>query len=100
VNGAKTLKIIQWALNSACLQSAIHPRVLNDTSRFAGITLVAPGERFNAFAILVTSCLSLAIDFNNRRSSLVHVRRISFFFGIPVPFLRIGFLSRQNELAM
>jgi len=53
----------------------------------AAITLVAPGERFNAFAIFVTPCLSLAIDFNNLRSSLVHDRRIRFFFfGISVPF--------------
>src|SRR5216684_8744887 len=57
-----------------------HPRTLNDTPRLAAITLVAPGERFNAFAIFVTPCLSLAIDFNNLRSSLVHDRRIRFFF--------------------
>ena len=83
------------------MQYAIHPRVLNDTPRFAAITLVAPGERFNALAIFVTPCLSLAIDFNNRRSSLVHVRRIRFFFfGISVPFLRTGLVSHQNELAM
>jgi hypothetical protein len=44
------------------------------------MTLVAPGERFNALAILVTPFLSRAIDFNNRRSSLVHARRATFFF--------------------
>ena len=36
----------------------LHPRVLNDTPCFAAITLVAPGERFNALAILDTPLLS------------------------------------------
>jgi hypothetical protein len=52
------------------------------------MTLVAPGERFNALAILVTPFLSRAIDFNNRRSSLVHARltTLFFFLAISVPF--------------
>ena len=32
----------------------IYPRVLKDIPRFAAITLVAPGERFNALAIFLT----------------------------------------------
>src|ERR1700724_3409662 len=60
--------------------------------RFAAIMLVAPIVRFNAFAIFLTPCLSFAIDFNNRKSSLVHVRRITFFFlAISVPFFGTGF---------
>jgi hypothetical protein len=64
----------------------LHPRVLNDTPCFAAITLVAPGERFNALAILVTPCLSLAIVLNLRKSSFDHARRTTFFFFISVPF--------------
>ena len=44
------------------------------------MTLVAPGERFNALAILVTPFLSRAIDFIKRRSAGIHARRITFFF--------------------
>jgi hypothetical protein len=55
--------------------------------RFAAITLVAPGERFNALAILATPCLSLAIVFNVRTSSFDHARLTTFFFlAISVPF--------------
>jgi hypothetical protein len=35
----------------AGLKCVHHPRALNDIPRFAVITLVAPGERFNALAI-------------------------------------------------
>jgi hypothetical protein len=55
-------------------------RVLNDTPRFAAFTVVAPGERFNAFAILVVPAFDLAIIFNVRTSSFDHARRITFFF--------------------
>jgi hypothetical protein len=54
--------------------------MLNDTPRFAAITLVAPGERFNALAILDTPCLSFAIVFSVRTSSFDHARRTSFLF--------------------
>ena len=74
--------------------------VLKDIRRFAAITLVAPGERFNALAILVTPALAFAIVFNVRTSSFDHARRITFFFFISVPFLRTGFLSLQNLFAM
>jgi hypothetical protein len=67
--------------------------VLKDTPRFAAITLVAPGERFNALAILVTPCLFLAIVFNVRTSSFDHARRIILFFFISVPFLRTGLVA-------
>jgi hypothetical protein len=43
------------------------------------MTAVAPGVRFNALAIFFTPCLSFAIDFNVRTSSLVQ-RRTTFFF--------------------
>src|ERR1700687_2918083 len=56
-----------------------YPRVLKDTPRFAAITLVAPGERFDTLAILVTPCLSLAIVFNMRTSSFDHARLTNFF---------------------
>jgi hypothetical protein len=66
-------------------------RVLSDTPCFAAITLVAPTVRFNALAIFLTPCLSRAIDFNNRKSSLVQRRRTTFFFlAISVPFLEPG----------
>jgi hypothetical protein len=54
-------------------------RILNDTPSFAALTVVAPGVRFNALAILVTPALAFAIIFNVRMSSLVQ-RRIAFFF--------------------
>jgi len=53
--------------------------VLKDIPRFAAITLVAPGDRFNALAILVTPRLPFAIDFSVRKSSFDHGRRIIFF---------------------
>jgi hypothetical protein len=59
----------------ASVQNSLgYRRVLRDTPRFAAITLVAPGERFNALAILVTPCLSFAIVFNVRTSSFDHAR--------------------------
>jgi hypothetical protein len=56
--------------------------VLKDTRRFTAIARVAPTVRFKALAIFVTPCISLAINFNARKSSLVHGRLIIFFFGI------------------
>jgi hypothetical protein len=82
------------------MQSAIHPRVLKETPSFAAITLVAPGERFNAFEILVTPTFFLASDFNSRTSVAVHARLTSFFFAISAPCLGTGLVSHQNELAM
>jgi hypothetical protein len=71
--------------------------VLKDIRRFAAITLVAPGERFNALAIFLTPRLSLAIDFSVRKSSLVHGRRATFFFfGISVPFFGNRACSTAN----
>jgi hypothetical protein len=44
--------------------------------------------RRNALAIFLTPFLSFAIDFNSRRSSLVHARRVAFFFlAILAPFV-------------
>jgi hypothetical protein len=56
--------------------------VLKDTRRFTAIARVVPSVRFKALAIFVTPCLSLAIDFNVRKSSLVHGRLIILLFGI------------------
>ena len=63
-----------------------HPRILNDISRFAAITLVAPMVRFNALAIFLTPRLSFAIVFKVRRSSFDQARRTTFFFFILAPF--------------
>jgi hypothetical protein len=54
--------------------------------------VVAPAVRFNALAIFLTPFFSRAIDFNNRRSSLVQGRGrlTSFFLFISAP-LRAGF---------
>jgi hypothetical protein len=71
----------------------IYPRVFKDIPRFAAITLVAPGERFNALAIFLTPRLSRAIVFNVRMSSFDHARRTTFFFFILVPFVGAGLLS-------
>jgi hypothetical protein len=61
--------------------------MLNDTPRFAAFTVVAPNERFNAFAILVAPALDLAIVFNVRTSSFDHARRITFLLlAISAPF--------------
>jgi hypothetical protein len=51
----------------------------NDTPNFAAMTVVAPGVRFSAFAILMTPDLALAIVFIVRISSFVHARRTIFF---------------------
>jgi len=69
--------------------------VLKDTPRFAAMTLVAPGERLNALAILVTPALAFAIVFNVRTSSLDHARRTTFLFFISVPFLRAGLVAQR-----
>jgi hypothetical protein len=61
--------------------------VLRDTPRFAAMTLVAPGVRFNALAILVTPALDFAIVFKVRMSSFDHARRITFFFLAKFRFL-------------
>jgi len=53
----------------AGLKCVHYPFVLKDIPRFAAITLVAPRVRFSALAIFLTPCLSLAIDFNVRKSS-------------------------------
>jgi hypothetical protein len=75
--------------------------VLKDIPSFAALTLVAPGERFNALAIFLTPCLSFAIDFNNFRSSLVHARLTTFLFlAISVPFFGAGLLSWLTQFAI
>jgi hypothetical protein len=53
-------------------------RVESETPSFAAITVMAPGVRFNAFAILATADLAFAIVFIVRTSSLVHARRTTF----------------------
>jgi hypothetical protein len=66
------------------------------------MTLVAPSERFNALAILVTPFFSLAIVFNMRTSSFDHARRITFFFlaNFDSLFLGTGLVTRQSHLAI
>jgi uncharacterized protein len=58
--------------------------VLKDIPRLTAITVVAPRERRNALAIFLTPFLSRAIDFNNRKSSLVQ-RRGTIFLAILAP---------------
>jgi hypothetical protein len=61
-------------------------RVDSETPSFAAITLVAPGVRFNAFAILTTPDFAFAIVFIVRTSSFVHARRTAFLaLGILTP---------------
>jgi hypothetical protein len=78
------------------MELPLYPRALKETPRFAAMTLVAPIVRFNAVAILVTPCLSFAIDFNVRRSSLVHGRPTAFFL-----FCHVGsfFENRASSMA-
>jgi hypothetical protein len=66
------------------------------------MTLVAPSERFNALAILVTPFLSLAIVFNVRTSSFDHARRITFFFlaNFDSLFLGTGLVAREDDFAV
>jgi hypothetical protein len=59
-------------------QSAVHPRVSNDTFNIDALTFVAPTVRFNALEILFTPALDFAIVFNVRTSVAVH--EINFFF--------------------
>jgi len=71
----------------ASVQNSLgYRRVLRDTPGFAAITLVAPGERFNALAILVTPCLSFA-------------RRTSFFF-FAISGFAFGSFRSPQELSM
>ena len=62
------------------VEARIHPRILKDIPSFAAITVVAPGVRFNALAILVVPFFSFAIDLSKRLSAGVQARRITSFF--------------------
>jgi hypothetical protein len=75
--------------------------MLRDTPRLPAMTVVAPAVRFNALAILVTPCLSLAIVFNVRTSSFDHARRTTFFFlaNFHSLFLGTGLVAREDDLA-
>jgi hypothetical protein len=53
-------------------------RIDKDTPSLAAITVVAPGVRFNAFAIFVTPSFAFAIVFIWRFSPAVHARRTLF----------------------
>ena len=78
-------------------------RIDSDIPCFAAITLVAPSVRFSFFAILATPCLSLAIDFINRRSSFDHASLTIFFFffaNLIAPFLGSGLLASDILIAM
>jgi hypothetical protein len=68
----------------------IQPRMLREIPRFAAMTVVAPGDRFNTLAIFVTPFFSLAIDFNNFKSSFDHERLTTFFFLANFDFLFFG----------
>ena len=77
-------------------------RIDRDIPCFAAITLVAPGVRFSFLAILATPCLSLAIDFINRRSSFDHASLtiLFFFFANSIaPFFRSGLLASNEMIA-
>lgn len=54
--------------------------VLSDTPRTNALTAVAPGVRFNVFAIFVTPAFCFASDLSVFTSSFVHARRTVFFF--------------------
>lgn len=73
-------------------------RVDSETPSFAAITLVAPGVRFNFFAILTTPDFALAIVFIVRTSSFVHARRTTLLaFAIVSPnriLAELALLSR------
>src|SRR6202022_4689035 len=71
-----------------------YPRVSSDTPSFAAFTPVAPGVRFNAFAIFLTPIFCFASDFNSRTSFLVHSRLTTFFFAflaMSAPVVEPGF---------
>lgn len=54
--------------------------MLSDTPRTNALAAVAPGVRFNFFAIFVTPVFCFASNFSVFRSSFVHSRRTVFFF--------------------
>src|SRR5579863_9764249 len=83
---------------SASLQVAVLLSyfMLNDMPSFAALTVVAPGERLSFLAIFETPCFSFAIDFNMRRSSLVHARRTAFFLAILPPLIRSGRIAYDS----
>jgi hypothetical protein len=81
-------------------QSAVHPRVSNDTPSIDALTIVAAIVRFNALEILFTPALDFAIVCNVRTSSFVQARLITFL-AISVPFfLRTGLVSLRAHFAM
>jgi hypothetical protein len=69
-------------------QSAVHPRVSNETPNIDALTIVAASVRFNTLAIFVTPFLSFAIVFNVRTSVAVH--RITFLGPLAIPEFFIG----------
>ena len=56
-----------------------YARIDNEMPSFTALTLVAPGVRLSAFAILVTPALAFAIVLSCLTSSLLHSRRTIFF---------------------
>jgi hypothetical protein len=65
------------------------------------MTVVAPGVRLNALAILVTPFFSLAIVFIVRTSSFDHTRRSTFFLAnFDFLFLGVGLVTDQAHLAI
>jgi hypothetical protein len=68
--------------------------VLSDTPNLLAMTVVAPGVRFNAFAIFLTPTFCFAIGFIVRTSSFDHERRTVFFAFLAKTALlkiRVGF---------
>jgi hypothetical protein len=66
--------------STAKLTSLIrYARESNDTPRLNAIWRVAPGLRFNAFAILPAGVFFLADAFSSRTSAAVQARRFDFF---------------------
>jgi hypothetical protein len=95
----------------AGLKCIHYPRALNDIPRFAVITLVAPGERFNALAIFRDAFLISRSSFQHpkvfRASEPADrpTKRRSTSFGLQVsirslvrPPLRLVFKLRWNEI--
>ena len=71
--------VVSQIRSTSAVAAFDYARIDNETPSFAAITLVAPGVRLSALAILMTPDFPLAIVFIIRMSSFVQARRTTFF---------------------
>ena len=85
-------------IQSPALRRVGQSRIDRDTPSLAAITVVAPGVRFNAFAIFVTPSFAFAIVFIWRFSPAVHLRRTLFLAFASFTLSDVGQAPSQQGL--